>query len=170
MEKTEADQLGHCWAMSLNIFPPTQRPKPRTSGESFVSKEDIIQAEILRTLKLVSSHQSYKSSADSDNFFQKMFPDSQIDRNIYCGEMKASSVSVYGLAEYFTVMLKQQKVTQLDLMLGQAANFCPVIFNNNNNNNNNSNNNNNNNNNNDNRLYLKRVTHLVTKLIFHEAL
>ena len=70
--------------------------------------------------------------------------------------MKASSVSVYGLAENFTAMLKQQKVTQLDLMLGQVANFCSVIFNNNNNNNN--------------RLYLKRVTHLVTKLIFHEAL
>ena len=31
-------------------------------------------------------------------------------------------------------------------------------------------NNNNNNNNNNNGLYFERVTHLVTKLIFHEAL
>ena len=82
MEKTEADQLGHCWGMALNIFPPTQGPKHRTSVETFVSKEDIIQAGKFWTLKLVSSHQSYKSSADSDKLFQKMFPDSQIGRNI----------------------------------------------------------------------------------------
>ena len=36
-----------------------------------------------------------------------MFPDSQMARKFSCGERKAG-VRVYGLAEHFTVMLKQQ--------------------------------------------------------------
>lgn len=71
---------------NLSIPPPPADtcPGPSTSSktlQSFVSKEDTIKAEILWTLKVVTSHQSYRSCVGVDKLFQNMFPDSQIARN-----------------------------------------------------------------------------------------
>ena len=76
------------------------------SLESYVIKDDVLKSEILWTLKLVTSHQSYKSSEDTNKLFKTMFPDSNIAKQFTCGERKASYMSVFGLAEHFLKLLK----------------------------------------------------------------
>ena len=76
------------------------------SLESYVTKDDVLKSEILWTLKLVTSHQSYKSSEDTNKLFKTMFPDSNIAKQFTCGERKASYMSVFGLAEHFLKLLK----------------------------------------------------------------
>ena len=61
----------------LTIPPPTQsqsvsQPCSTSGISSFVAKDEVTKAEILWTLKLICTHQSYKSSADSDKLLWKI--------------------------------------------------------------------------------------------------
>ena len=57
-------------------------------------------------MKLVTSHESYKSSEDTNKLFKTMLPDSNIAKQFTCGERKASYMNVFGLAEHFLKLLK----------------------------------------------------------------
>jgi len=48
---------------------------------SFVSPQESLSAEILWTLKSVTGHYSYRSSNVVDLLFQRMFPDSNVERS-----------------------------------------------------------------------------------------
>ena len=52
--------------------------EPRDDYSSSATKNDVLSAELLWTMKLCSAHYSHKSSEHSDLLFQKMFPDSAI--------------------------------------------------------------------------------------------
>lgn len=116
----------------LCIPPPTQMSedvklpmaKQSTSGlmDAFVCKDDVTKAEIFWTLKLITSHQSYKSSADSDKLFQNMFPDSSIAKNFSCGERKAAYIAVYGIADYFAISLKKNVKGPFVVMFDESLN------------------------------------------------
>ncbi|KAH7980690.1 hypothetical protein HPB49_018257 [Dermacentor silvarum] len=52
------------------------------------SHEVVTDAEILWTLKVITSHYSYRSSAQTGDFFKQMFPDSDVAKSFSCGEKK----------------------------------------------------------------------------------
>ena len=79
--------------------------KSQASMKGFVNKDEVLKAEILWTLKLVTSHYSLNSSKNTAQLFSAMFPDSEIAKQFTCGERKASYLCVFGLAEYFKKLL-----------------------------------------------------------------
>ena len=73
----------------LTIPPPPQdnaTPRSQSSLEGHVTKDNVLKAETLWTLKLVTSHYSFNSSKDTSQLFSAMFPDGQIASQFPCGE------------------------------------------------------------------------------------
>jgi hypothetical protein len=72
--------------------PPTQPSVPchTTALTNFIVKDTVLRAEILWTLRLIATHQSYKSSENTDKLFKEMFPDSKVATQFRCGERKAA--------------------------------------------------------------------------------
>ena len=64
-------------------------------------KESVSKAEILWTLNVITKHQSFRSSSDSNSLFQTMFPDSEIAKQFSCGKTKIMYLCVFGLAPYY---------------------------------------------------------------------
>lgn len=62
-------------------------------------------------LKSVTSHYSYNSQSNTSDIFRKMFPDSRIAQNFKLGESKSRYVTVYGLGDYFSRMIKERATT-----------------------------------------------------------
>ena len=90
--------------------------------ESYVTKADVLKSKILWTLKLVTSHQSYKSSEVTNKLFKTMFPDSNIAKQFTCGERKASYMSVFGLVEHFLKLLKTSKSGPFVILFDESLN------------------------------------------------
>jgi len=96
---------------------PDDRPTPTVSSSASTSKltvvslEDQWRAEVLWTMKVVTSHYSYNSCTDVEKLFQNMFPDSDIAKKFTCGEKKCSYILCHGLAPYF-------KLQQRDFLRG----------------------------------------------------
>ena len=89
---------------AMIIPPPPQddaTPRSQSSLQRHVTKDDVLKAKALWTLKLVISHYSFNLSKDTSQLFSAMFPDSQIARQFACGERKAACCCVFGLAEHF---------------------------------------------------------------------
>ena len=79
-------------ASELTIVPPPQQAQVAQSsaqGQSristYLSKDDVLKAEILWTL---TAHNSYKSNENVGNVLQAMFTDSEIAAKFSCGEKK----------------------------------------------------------------------------------
>ena len=87
----------------FSISPPPPIPLPQTTQNmnKYVTKNQVLKAEILWTLKTVTSHCSYKSNENVSDVFRSMFPDSEIAKRFTCGERKTSYLSVFGIAEHF---------------------------------------------------------------------
>ena len=79
---------------------PQTTTQPMLGMDAHVTKSDLLQAEVLWTLKTVSSHQSYRSSDDTDKLFARMFPDSAIAAKFSCAAKKTSYMTVFGIAEH----------------------------------------------------------------------
>ena len=60
---------------------------------------DVIQAEVLWTLKVVMCHYSFHSCNDISATFRAMFPDSGIAKT--CEATKCAYLTCFGLAPYF---------------------------------------------------------------------
>ena len=96
---------------SLTVPPPP--PTPSTSGRAiasstvsnYVSKNEVLKAEIIWTMRTIMKHESYKSNENINNIFQSMFPDSEIARKFTLGERKTSYICVFGLADHFKSLL-----------------------------------------------------------------
>ena len=102
-------------ASELTIVPPPQKAQFAQSsaqGQSristYLSKDDVLKAEILWTLQSMTAHNSYKSNENVGNVLQAMFPDSEIAAKFSCGEKKTAYMSVFGLAEHFMELLKKE--------------------------------------------------------------
>ena len=73
----------------MTIPPPPQddaTQRSQTTLEGHVIKDNVLKAETLWTLKLITSHYSFNSSKDTFQLFSAMFLDSQIARQFACGE------------------------------------------------------------------------------------
>ena len=73
----------------MTIPPPPQddaTQRSQTTLEGHVIKDNVLKAETLWTLKLITSHYSFNSSKDTSQLFSAMFLDSQIARQFACGE------------------------------------------------------------------------------------
>ena len=100
-------------AVILNIpEPPPQAPetsksksKAATLMPQMVNKADVLNAEVLWALKILTSHYSQRSCEDTDKLFKNMFPDSQMAQNFQCGRTKCSYLICFGLAPYYHNML-----------------------------------------------------------------
>ena len=75
--------------------------------ESHVAKNDVLDAEILWTLKTVKNHGSYKANENIEKIFHRMFPDSSIARKFSCGEKKTAYYAVFGIAPYLENLLQE---------------------------------------------------------------
>ena len=69
----------------------------------FLTKDDVLKAEILWTLKLVANHYSFNSSADMAKLFSAMFPDSEIAKQFEHPIQKV--IRTEGLVTYMYVKL-----------------------------------------------------------------
>ena len=88
----------------MTIPPPPQdnaTQRSQTTLEGHVTKDNLLKAETLWTLKLTTSHYSFNPSKGTSQLFSAMFPDSQIAWQFACGERKAAYCCVFGLAEHF---------------------------------------------------------------------
>ncbi|KAL1417424.1 hypothetical protein MTO96_006167 [Rhipicephalus appendiculatus] len=85
-------------------------PVPSSCDVSSICQahECVIDAEILWTLKMVTSHYSYNSSSHTGDLFRKMFPDSSIAKAFSCGEKKSAYVVCRGLRPFFLSSLKRE--------------------------------------------------------------
>ena len=66
-----------------------------------ISRDDVLNAEVLWVIKTVMSHYSMNSSSNTGELFKKMFPDGQIAQKFSCGNTKCSYLITHGLASYF---------------------------------------------------------------------
>ena len=89
----------------------------RPSSAQPFSSTDTLKAEIIWTLKAVSSHYSYKSCEDNGKVFAAMFPDSQIAASYKCGERKSSYLSTFGIARHFFNELKDRVKSETSYVL-----------------------------------------------------
>ena len=98
---------------------PTVKTRPQTTDtrhaptgsgttgfDTFVTIEDTLKAEILWTLKMVTSHFSFSSTRGMTELFRRMFPDSSIASKFALSETKARYFTSFGLGPYFLDMLK----------------------------------------------------------------
>lgn len=92
-------------AVQPTSAPVTSRQSAATPVKVATSSE-VLNAEILWTLKVMAAHYSCKSSEESNLLFQRMFPDSSIAARFQCGERKSAYLSVFGLAPHFKDILQ----------------------------------------------------------------
>ncbi|KAH8034214.1 hypothetical protein HPB51_021884 [Rhipicephalus microplus] len=88
-------------------------PTPSSSTSSDVSSlckahKSVVDGEILWTLKMVTAHYSYKSSAHTGDLFKKMFPDREIAKAFSCSERKSAYVVYHGLRPFFLSCLQRE--------------------------------------------------------------
>lgn len=91
--------------------PNEPHPVPSQSSDlmdACKKHELVMDAEILWTLKVITSHYSYRSSAHVNELFKKMFPDSEVAQAFTCGEQKCSYIACHGLRPFFLSSLRQE--------------------------------------------------------------
>lgn len=76
------------------------------SIQSLLGSNATLKAEICWTLKVITSHYSFKSSEDISSIFKFMFPDSKTAKHFACGERKTAHLATFGIAPHFLSLLK----------------------------------------------------------------
>ncbi|XP_070390112.1 uncharacterized protein [Dermacentor albipictus] len=117
-------------ARNLTSAAPLGTATTATSSRAATLEEDcrkhdsVIEAEILWTMKVVSSHYSYSSSGSISQLFQKMFPDSEVARSFTCSEKKCAYVACHGLRPFFTSQVQQmmEKSDNLVVLFDETLN------------------------------------------------
>ena len=89
-------------------------PRPPQAGEPDrsdrpaavpVTKTETLRAEIIWSMKCITSHYSYKSCEDINAIFHTMFPDSSVAEKFTCGERKCAYLCTFGIAPYLKLKL-----------------------------------------------------------------
>ncbi|GBN95337.1 hypothetical protein AVEN_133852-1, partial [Araneus ventricosus] len=70
-------------------------------------KNDVLDVEILWTLKTVKNHGSYKVNEDIEKMLHRMFPDSAIASKILCTEKKTAYYAAFGITPYLENLLQE---------------------------------------------------------------
>ncbi|CAN7940621.1 unnamed protein product [Ixodes hexagonus] len=103
------------------VPPPSQSPNLKNACQTH---ELVTNAEVLWTLKVVTSHFSYRSSAQAGELFQRMSPDSEVAKAFSCREKKCAYVTCHGLRDFFLSTL-QREVEQCEhyvVLFDESAN------------------------------------------------
>lgn len=90
---------------SEKIDASTSKNSEKNRIDTFVSKNDVLDAEILWALKCIKSHYSYKPCEDIAQLLSRMFSDSSIASNFSCGEKKCAYICHFGLGPHFQTLL-----------------------------------------------------------------
>ena len=86
------------WTEDLKVAdPPTGIALASTSTTSAtlsqcISRDDVLNAEVLWAIKTVMLHYSMNSSSNTGELFKMMFPDSEIAQQFSCGKTKCSDI------------------------------------------------------------------------------
>ena len=75
---------------------------------SLIISEEVLHAEVLWVIKVITSHYSFSSSKDISCLFSKMFPDSQIAQSFSCGATKCAYLASFGIYPYFHELLMEK--------------------------------------------------------------
>lgn len=86
---------------------------------SYVSKNDVLDAEIKWSLKTVNNHYSFNSCEGVSSLFKDMFPDSNIAKQFTCGPTKCAYIVNFGIAPHFKASLFK--------CLDEAEEYC-ILF------------------------------------------
>ena len=101
---------------------PAQAATGSSTLTTYVSKNDVLRAEILYALKVITNHHSYHSCTDSNKIFQIMFPDSTIAKKFSCGEKKVAYMCVFGLGDYFRNELRKSITGPFVILFDESLN------------------------------------------------
>lgn len=90
---------------------------------SFLSKEEVLSAEIVWILHSINTHQSFRSNLGIGNVFQRMFKDSPTAQQFSLSDRKMSYITSFGLAPYFTSQLEDKlKFNDYVLLFDESMN------------------------------------------------
>lgn len=103
-------------------------PSNKTSNlNSYFLKDDVLKAECLWAMHVVTKKMSYNSCSDISEIFQIMFPDSTIAKQFKLGYSKVAYLVSYGLAPYFLSKLMDRIKTCEDYVICFDEAFNKVI-------------------------------------------
>ena len=74
--------------------------------------KNVLKAEIIWVLKVVSSHFSFNSCSDINDVFKLMFGDFDVSSQFSCGKTKCSYICCFGIASYIKQNLKELLASQ----------------------------------------------------------
>ena len=84
---------------------PAASSSKQTTITGTISRENVVRAEILWALEVLSCNYSLNSCSKKGKLFSEMFPDSDIAKNFQMASTKTSYVVYYGLAPHFKELL-----------------------------------------------------------------
>ena len=76
-----------------------------SSSTSLIISEEVLHAEVLWVIKVITGHHSFSSCTDISLLFSKMFPDSQTALSFSCGAIKCAYLACFGMYPYFHELL-----------------------------------------------------------------
>ena len=77
-----------------------------TPSTSLIISVEVLHAEVLWVIKVITSHYLFSSCKDISCLFSKMFPDSQIAQSFSCGATKCAYLACFGIYPYFHELLR----------------------------------------------------------------
>ena len=97
----QGDKEAKSDTVSQQIEAPANSKAQETVDYLLCNRENTLNAEILRCLRMISSHEGYNSSSDLLEIFQIMFFDSEITAKFSLGKTKSRYTILYGIAAEF---------------------------------------------------------------------
>ena len=76
-----------------------------SSSTSLNVSEEVLHAEVLWVIKVITSHYSFIFCKGVSYLFSKMFPDSQIAQSFLWGATKCAYLACFGIYPYFHELL-----------------------------------------------------------------
>lgn len=109
MQMAAGNSMENYLAASVSGRSTGSAPSQATDLNSACKSHEVVtDAEILWTMKVITSHYSYRSSAQTGDLFKRMFPDSDVAKSFSCGEKKCAYVACHGLRPFFLSRLQQE--------------------------------------------------------------
>ena len=101
----EGDEEAKSDRVRKPIEAPASSKAQETVDHLLDNKENTLNAEILRCLRMIFSHESYNSCGDLSEIFQRIFFDSEIVAKFSLGKTKSRCTFFYGIAPEFKRVL-----------------------------------------------------------------
>ena len=92
----------------------------------FIISEEVLHAEVVWVIKVITSNYSFTSCKDISCLFSKMFSDNQIARSFSCGATKCAYLACFGICPYFHELLREKirAVKYYTLLFDESSNHA----------------------------------------------